>query len=279
MTDTLEARAVRFAYDGHEVLRGVSCAVEAGGVLGILGPNGAGKSTLLRLLAGLAEPTGGMVTVGGRSVRALPRREAARAVGFVPQREAVLFGLRVRELVALGRAPHTGWFGALRPEDHRAVNEALARCDLTGLAERAYATLSGGEQKRCLVARALAQRAPWLLLDEPVAHLDLSHQLDLCELLREVTAGGDTGVGVVLHDLNLAAVYCDRVLLLRDGEAVALGTVGEVLTPPRLRETFQVEVWEAKHPDGAPFFVPRRAPGGEGSTAHRGRVFKATEGG
>jgi iron complex transport system ATP-binding protein len=271
VTASLEARGVSFEYGRREVLRGVSVAVAAGEVLGILGPNGAGKSTLLRLLAGLVEPSTGDVCVGGRSVRTLPRQEAARRVALVPQREAVPYGLRVRELVSLGRAPHTGWFGALRPEDHRAVTQALARCDLEHLAERAVSALSGGEQKRVLVARALAQRAPWLLLDEPVAHLDLAHQLALCALLREITGEGDTGVAVVLHDLNLAALYCDRALLLRDGEAVALGPVREVLSARSVRETFQAEVLEGEHPDGARFFVPRR--GGEGSTAPPGRVF------
>lgn len=257
----IEVSEVWFAYSSGAcpVLRNVSFSVRRGEFLGVLGPNGAGKSTLLRLMAGLSVPSSGRVCISGRDTRSMSRTELARRVALVPQRETAAFGFTVWEVVAMGRAPHTGLLGTLSEKDRSVVDAALARCDAAHLSRRHFGELSGGEQKRVLVARALAQQCSVILLDEPVAHLDIKHQLDLCELLACGVASGEFTAVAVLHDLNLAAQFCDRLLLLRDGGTVALGTVEEVMTYRRVRDTFDAEVYVGQNEiNGTRFFVPMR---------------------
>jgi iron complex transport system ATP-binding protein len=259
----IEAAGVAFGYvpGAPPVLRDVSIGVRTGEFLGILGPNGVGKSTLLRLMAGLVAPTAGTVRLAGRDAAALGRPAAARVVAVVPQREPMIFGFTAREVVAMGRAPHTGLFGTLGAGDREVIDAALARCDAVHLAHRPLAELSGGEQKRVLIARALAQRTPVVLLDEPVAFLDIKHQLAVCELLARGVAGGEFTAVAVLHDLNLAAQFCDRLLLLADGTVAALGAVDEVMTYQRVRGVFDAEVYVGQNElNGTRFFVPMRAP-------------------
>jgi iron complex transport system ATP-binding protein len=263
----IEVQDASFAYapGAAPVVRQVSLAVRRGELLGVLGPNGAGKSTLLRLMAGLATPTAGTVRIAGEDVAALSRPEVARRVAVVPQREPAVFGFSAREVVAMGRAPHTGLLGTLGEADRVAIDAALTRCDAMHLASRRLGELSGGEQKRVLVARALAQRCPIVLLDEPVAFLDIKHQLALCDLLASGVAAGEFTAVAVLHDLNLAAQYCDRLLLLREGAVVALGTVDEVMSYRRVRETFEAEVYVGQNElNGTRFFVPMRRRGSSG---------------
>lgn len=265
MTDAppaaIEVERVSFAYapGAEPVVREVSLELRPRELLGILGPNGAGKSTLLRLMAGLLVPSSGVVRVRGRPVGDYPRAELARTLAVVPQNEPAVFGFTAREVVAMGRAPHTGLFGALGPADHAAIDAALARCDAAQFARRPLGELSGGEQKRVLIARALAQRAPVVLLDEPVAFLDIRHQLEVCELLARGVAEGEFTAVAVLHDLNLAAQFCDRLLLLRGGATVALGGVDEVMTYRRIREAFEAEVYVGQNElNGTRFFIPMR---------------------
>lgn len=257
----IEVLAASYAYarGAPEVVRAVSVSVRRGELLGVLGPNGAGKSTLLRMMAGLLRPTAGSVRIEGREAHSLSRAEAARRVAVVPQREPTVFGFTAREVVAMGRAPHTGLLGTLSAHDREAVDAALRRCDAAHLAERPLSELSGGEQKRVLIARSLAQGAPVLLLDEPVAFLDIKHQLAVCDLLARGVAAGEFTAVAVLHDLNLAAQFCDRLLLMRAGEAVALGTVEEVMTYRRIRDTFDAEVYVGQNEvNRTRFFVPMR---------------------
>jgi iron complex transport system ATP-binding protein len=235
----LEARDVTFGYRGAAVFRGVSFAVGAGELVGLCGPNGAGKSTLLRLLLGLHAPSSGQVTLAGRPLAALSRREIARHVALLPQDAPADVPLSVREAVSLGRLPH---LGRLQPEtaaDVDAVARALEATDTTGLAERPLTELSGGERHRVHLARALAQEAPLLLLDEPIAGLDIAHQLAAMDLLR-ATAGANRAVVVALHDLALAGRRCDRILLLADGALRADAPPAEVLTPETLAGVFGV---------------------------------------
>jgi iron complex transport system ATP-binding protein len=241
----------------------VSLAVQAGTVAALLGPNGAGKSTLLRLAAGLLAPVAGRVWVGGVDVATMERRAVARAVAFVPQSEQAPAGFSVREVVAMGRAPHQDGWMRERPEDRDAVEEALARCDLRALADRSVETLSGGEQRRVAVARALASRPRVLLLDEPAAFLDVRHRIELHDLLSSVAEHDGLACLVSMHDLDAAARVADHVLLMRAGRAVAAGPPAEVMTAELLCRTFDAEVEVGVHAaSGLRYFVPiKTAPG------------------
>ncbi|MDQ2588309.1 ABC transporter ATP-binding protein [Saccharothrix yanglingensis] len=221
---------------GHLVLDGVSVACEPGSTLGLLGPNGAGKSTLLRLLAGLLAPDTGVVTLDGEPLRSLPRRAVARRVAVVEQQVDTQVDLSVRDVVRLGRIPHRRAWSGESAEDAAAVRDALAATGLADRADQSWHTLSGGERQRVQLARALAQRPRELLLDEPTNHLDVAHQLDLLDLVRSLPV---TGV-VALHDLNLAAMFCDRLVVLRAGGVVAAGTPAEVLTEDLVADVYGV---------------------------------------
>jgi iron complex transport system ATP-binding protein len=230
---------VTFAYGAQAVLRDVSFSVAAGELVALCGPNGAGKSTLLRLLLGLHAPSAGAVTLAGTPVAALSRRQIARHAALLPQDAPADVPLSVREAVALGRLPHLGRLRAETSADAEAVARALAATDTTGLAERPIAELSGGERHRVHLARALAQEAPLLLLDEPIAGLDVAHQLAAMDLLRAPADGG-RAVVVALHDLALAARRCDRMLLLAGGALCADARPADVLTRETLARVFGV---------------------------------------
>jgi iron complex transport system ATP-binding protein len=237
----------------------VSLRVRAGEVAALLGPNGAGKSTLLRVAAGLLVPETGVVRVAGKDVRGMERRAAAREMAFVPQSETAAAGFRVREVVAMGRAPHqSGWMRE-RAEDRVAVDEAIARCDLGAIEGRAVEALSGGEQRRVAVARALAARPRVLLLDEPGAFLDVRHRLEQSDLLVDLARRDHLACIVSMHDLDAAARVADHVVLLRDGRVVAAGPPGDVMTSALLRATFDADVDVGVHAaSGRRYFVPLR---------------------
>ncbi len=236
-------------------LAGVSLRLEAGEVVGLIGPNGSGKSTLLRLLTRQLAPTTGSVLLGGRPLRTLGRFELARQVALVSQEPVVPTGFSVREMVAMGRAPHVGLLGAPGVRDEDAVEAALAATGTLALADRRVETLSGGERQRAVFARALAQEPRFLLLDEPTNHLDLRYQV---ELLAYAGAQAAAGVGVlsVLHDLNLAARSCDRLVLLSRGRVAASGAPDEVLREDLLGPVYGTDV-EVLTAAGGPVIVPR----------------------
>jgi iron complex transport system ATP-binding protein len=210
----LEFAAVSFAYRRALALDGVSFAVAPGAMVGLLGPNGAGKSTILRLAAGTLRPSAGRVCLLGDEASRLPRREAARRVAVVPQEFTVQFPFTVRQIVAMGRTPRLKLLGTLGPNDHAAINSALATTDIAHLADRVFNELSGGERQRALLALALAQEGRVLLLDEPTAHLDIRWQIETLELLRRLNAEHGLTILAALHDLNLAARYFSRLILL-----------------------------------------------------------------
>jgi iron complex transport system ATP-binding protein len=229
--------------------------VAAGEVAALLGPNGSGKSTLLRVAAGLLDAREGQVHVLGQSVPAMDRRLLARLVAFVPQSEAIATGFSVREVVAMGRAPHQGGWMRETAQDRAMVDDALERCDLTGLARRGVEQLSGGEQRRVSIARALAQGPRVLLLDEPAAFLDVRHRLDLLDLLAGVVRDG-IACAIAMHELDVAAKLASRVLLLREGRTVAAGAPDQVMTPSTLRGAFDAEIEVSVHPStGRRYFV------------------------
>jgi len=242
---SLEAYQVGVRYGAREALLGVDARVAPGEVLGIIGPNGSGKSTLIRVLAGVRAPSAGEVRLGGRPLHAIRRRERARLIALVPQETRLSFPIRVRDLVLLGRAPHTSRFGLEHAADLRAAHTAMERAEILDLAERSVDELSGGERQRAVLARALAQDAGILLLDEPTAFLDLKHAVLLLDLVRDLCRARALAVAVVLHDLNLAAMYCDRLILLDRGRVHAAGPPAAVLTYHDLCTVYGTELYVA----------------------------------
>ncbi len=236
----LEIDSLVAGYGGVPALKGVSLSVEAGEILAVLGPNGAGKTTLIKTISGVLEPISGTVRLPGGAVP--DARARARRVAVVPQGGYLPRAFTVRQTVLLGRTPHLGWLGRPDPADHAAVEAALAETELDGLQDRIVGELSGGEQQRVLLARALAQDAPLLLLDEPTAHLDLRHQSGILRLVRRLAREKGLAVLVVMHDLNQAARFADRVALLVDGEFVAAGLPSHVLTEAQLSRVYGVRV-------------------------------------
>jgi iron complex transport system ATP-binding protein len=241
------------------VVQDVSFEVHAGELVAILGPNGAGKSTLLRALAGTHPIAAGEVSLLGTKVSGLERRTIAQKLAVVPQTEEIAFGFTVREVVMMGRAPHQGGWMRPSPEDDRVVDLALARCELASFAHRPARALSGGEQKRVHVARALAQAPRVLLLDEPGAFLDVKYQVALYDLLADEIARERIACVVVMHDLNIAAQYASRVMLMKAGKVVALGSVDDVMTYALLRQTFDTDLYAGLNElTNTRFFLPMR---------------------
>ncbi|SEJ35680.1 iron complex transport system ATP-binding protein [Sphingobium sp. AP50] len=223
----------------HAAVRDVHVTLTPGQLVGIIGPNGAGKSTLIRALLGLTRPQAGQVTIDGQDVARLDRQAIARAVAYLPQGQTLHWPLSVERLVALGRLPHLGPLSRLTGEDEAMIEAAMARADVLHLKGRVATELSGGERARVLLARALAVGARALIADEPLAALDPGHQIDVMDLLREEARGGALVV-TVLHDLSMAARYCDRLLLMEGGALVADGAPMEVLTPEALAQVYGV---------------------------------------
>jgi iron complex transport system ATP-binding protein len=218
----------------------VSLSVQPGDTWAIIGPNGAGKSTLLRLMAGLLPPNSGAIEWSGTSLAKLSPRTRAQTIAFLPQRSPTDFDLTVREVVLMGRFPHRSLGLFESANDQRIADEAMQTTAVSPLADRLLSTLSGGEAQRVHLAAALAQKPKLLLLDEPTASLDLEHQLSIFELLRRIARERGVAVVVVTHDVNLAARYCDHVLLLDDGRVAAVGSPREVITPAVLEPVYRV---------------------------------------
>lgn len=271
MTPAFEARALRLAYPGaaRPAVDDVAIEVPAGSLYAILGPNGSGKSTLLKLLLGALVPDSGEVLYAGRPVRGWGRRELARRVGVVTQGEEPTFPLTVRELVAMGRYPHLGPWRREGAADRGAIEEAMLRCDVLDFADRSLGTLSAGERQRARIARALAQQPGTLLLDEPTASLDVRHEMAIFELLGALVERDGVTVVLVTHNLNLAARYAHRLLLLDRGRPAAEGPPGRVLKRGTLESVYHWPVTVTVHPGpgpdaGAPQVIPLA---GECSTA------------
>ncbi|MEV6520337.1 ABC transporter ATP-binding protein [Longispora sp. NPDC051575] len=234
----ITAAGLSWAVKGHRLLDTIDMTAGDRKIVGLLGPNGSGKSTLLRLLAGLRRPETGTVRYDDTSLRDLGRRALARRLAVVEQDVSTHNHVSVRQVVELGRTPFRGRFDIPTTRDRQIVDAALERADITGQQHRSWHTLSGGEKQRAQLARALAQEPREILLDEPTNHLDIRHQLELLHLLRTL----DVTCVVALHDLNLAARYCDHVVLLDHGQVVAAGRPGDVLTPDRIASVYGVEV-------------------------------------
>jgi iron complex transport system ATP-binding protein len=282
----LRARDVWFAYDRAAVLRAVRLTVPRAGILGILGPNGSGKTTLLRILAGTRHPQRGTVTLDGAPLSSFSRGDLARRMAVVPQETQLAFDYTVAEVTMMGRYPHLGAFEIEGPADVAVIEETLASTGTLHLKDRLFATLSGGEKQRVVIAAALAQiagsgrtsaergggGAGFLLLDEPTASLDLGYQLEVTALLRRLH--DERGVTIVIstHDLGLAGTLCDRLLMIRAGEVVADGETDRVFTADNVRAVFGVDAEIIERPTGQRIVVPlaparKDLPAGGGSHA------------
>jgi iron complex transport system ATP-binding protein len=248
------------------LLRDVSLTVRPGEWLGVIGPNGAGKSTLLRAIAGLVRSVGN-IEVGGEDSARLGRRGRARLVALVPQAPVVPAGMTVGDYVMLGRTPHLNLLVMERPGDHAVVREVLEQLDLVALSTRAVDTLSGGEQQRVFIARALAQQTGILLLDEPTTSLDIGHQQDVLDLVDRLRHDRGLAVITTMHDLTLAGHYPDRLALLAGGEVVASGPPEVVLTEDNLARHYDVEVRLLHSPEGLVVVPVRARPRAKGATA------------
>ncbi|HTP27104.1 MAG TPA: ABC transporter ATP-binding protein [Anaeromyxobacteraceae bacterium] len=256
----VEVREASYAYDSRLALECVSFTARAGELVGLVGPNGAGKSTLIRLVAGLLRPAAGTVRLCELDPAAASRRAVARLAALVPQEPSAAWPFTVREAVMMGRAPRQGLLSLPSRLDQSAVAGTLEVCDLVHLADRRLDQLSGGERRRVFFARALAQEPRVLLLDEPTAFLDLAHQVAAMRM-AEVAAQRGLCVLAVLHDLNLAAASCSRLVVFSRGRIFAEGTPADVLTAERVREVWGVPVWRGEDArTGAPFVLPLRSP-------------------
>ncbi len=255
-----------FTYDGANlVVQGINLAASSGELLALIGPNGSGKSTLLKLISGVLRPNEGSVWLGGSPVRALSSRQIAQRLAMVKQDSEMGFDFTVREVVAMGRIPHRGRFSRESDRDRRAIDHAMAMADVRELADRSIRAVSGGERQRVFLAMALAQEPEALLLDEPTTHLDLRHQLQFMSIVKQRAYEGTT-VLIAIHDLMLAAQVTDRIALMSKGRVVVTGRPGEVLTRPRLRDVFGVDVVVGRHPKPEITYIlpmlPERRPTG-----------------
>ena len=253
----LRAQGLQLSYGDRVIVDDLDLEVLDGTVTAIIGPNGCGTSTLLRALGRLLQPTRGSVLLDGKQIHKMPTKQVAKVLGLLPQSPVAPEGLTVADLVARGRHPHQAWYRQWSSDDESAVADALELTGIAELADRALDELSGGQRQRAWISMALAQGTDLLLLDEPTTYLDLSHQVDVLELVNQLHAENGRTVVMVLHDLNLAARYADRLVAMKDGAVVAEGEPGEVLTEALLAEVFGLSAKVVPDPvAGTPMVVP-----------------------
>ena len=251
-------------YNGKPILDGISLSIPQGSVTALIGPNGSGKTTLIRTISGILPPSSGSILYDGQDLSKRSVQERARLISVVPQFRTLPPAFTVYEVVALGRTPYLNWFGITSGPDHEIVKNAMAQTNLTKLSDRNIIELSGGEQQRVLLARALAQQTPVLLMDEPTAHLDMQYQVSFLENVHHLAHPSEEqmsqgfeprAVLVAIHDLNLLTRYADQVALLVDGKLVKLGTPDEVLQPALLSEAYHLPLKTLRDPESGHFAV------------------------
>ncbi|HEY1269555.1 MAG TPA: ABC transporter ATP-binding protein [Candidatus Binatia bacterium] len=258
MTAAIEVEKLFFAYGRRRVLDGVSLAIQKGEMIGVLGPNGSGKTTLLKIFSGVLAAGGG-VRIAGRPVEAYSRGELSRMIAVVPQESEIHFPFTAAEIVLMARASHHGRLALENAADLEAARRSMAATDTAALADRWVHELSGGEKQRVMIARALAQEADILLMDEPAAFLDLKHQLGVFDLMRRLNRERGLTIVAALHDLNLSALFFPRLLLLENGKIHRDGAPEEVLTEDTIRQVYGVEVRvERRAPERRPHIFLRR---------------------
>jgi iron complex transport system ATP-binding protein len=251
------ATGLRLGYDDRTVIDGIDIAIEPGAVTVIIGANASGKSTLLRGLARVLKPRSGVITLDGNDIHQLPTKRLARLVGLLPQQPIAPEAISVSDLVSRGRYPHQGLFRQSSAADDAVVQAAMVATATLELADRRLEELSGGQRQRVWIAMALAQEPDILLLDEPTTFLDISHQVEVLDLLRELNAGNGATVVMVLHDLNLAARYADHLIVMAEGQVLASGVPAEVITPEVIAAAFGMPCVVIEDPvAGTPLVVP-----------------------
>ena len=242
----ISAKDIHLSYGAREILKGVDIHSENGEFVGLIGPNGSGKSTLLKCIYRILKPNAGQIFLDEEELKAMSIKKSARKMGVVAQHNYYNFEFTVREVVMMGRAPHKKALERDNAKDYEIVEEALKTVGMEGFAQRSFSTLSGGDQQRVILARALAQQTPCLILDEPTNHLDITHQLQLMRIVKNLSAT----VISAIHDLNIAAMFCDRIYALKEGRIIAQGTPREVLTEDFIRQVYQVDAEIAKDSSG-----------------------------
>ncbi len=253
---SLQIRQVYFSYLNGLVLHNINLTIKTGEMVGLLGPNGSGKTTLLKLASGILKPNQGEIKLDGSNLSHLKRKTIARSVAVVPQQFHIPFAFTTTEVVLLGRIPFAKAFAEESGVDRQAVTNALELVGISELAQRRFDELSGGERQKVILAMALAQQPELLLLDEPTAHLDITHQVEILELVRNLNMEQGLTVVAAMHDLNLASLYFDRLIMLENGRVSADGTPAQVLTEDRISEVFSASVRVEPHPvTGVPHIV------------------------
>ncbi len=240
----LQVESISYSISDKQILDDISFSVAQGQFIGVIGPNGSGKSTMLKIIYRHLKQTSGLVTLFEKDLLQFPQKELAQNIAVVSQEAPVLFDFTVKELVMMGRTPYKKWLARDKDEDYAIVRDSMHLANISHLTNRYFSELSGGEKKRVLLARALAQQANILILDEPTNHLDIEHQYQLMDLVRELPIT----IVAALHDLNLAAGYCDELLVMKDGALFQSGTPEEVLTKETLQEVFRVNAFVSKNP-------------------------------
>ena len=252
----LRIMGVEFSYGSEAVLKGVSIEIPQGEMLSIIGPNGAGKTTLLRCINRILKPRRGVIMINGQSIEGMSRREIAKRMGYVPQSTHQVFPNTVFDVILMGRRPHFAW--KCNEKDIEKVLETLKMLGIENLAMRDITELSGGQQQKVFIARALAQEPEILLLDEPTSNLDIKHQLEVMNIIKSITNERGITAIMAIHDLNLASRYADRVIMMHEGRIFAVGSPEEVLTPKNIREVYGVEAEVLCGKDGKPLILPLR---------------------
>ncbi|GBD50566.1 ATP-binding cassette domain-containing protein [Methylopila sp. Yamaguchi] len=248
---SFELEGLTFAVDGRTLLQPLTLGFDGARVVGLIGHNGSGKSTLLKLIARQQQPTGGAVRFGGEPIASWGSRAFAREVAYLPQQPPAATGMTARELVALGRYPWHGALGRFGAADAAAVKTAMELTDIEPFADRLVEELSGGERQRVWLAMLVAQEASWLLLDEPTSALDVAHQVEVLALVRRLSEARGLGVIVVLHEINMAARFCDEIVALHSGRLIARGAPGEIVDPATLERIYGVPMEVISHPQTA----------------------------
>ncbi len=247
---------LNISYNNTQVLKSVTFDIHAGEFLGIIGPNGSGKSTLLKALSGVLTPSAGSIKLSDRDVSAIPGRELARRLAVVPQENPITFDYTVLEVVLMGRSPYLGRFQLEKSRDLEIATNALKRTNLLVLADRKIGELSGGERQRAMIARALVQETEIIFLDEPTSHLDINYQVEILHLARRENRENGKTVVAVLHDLNLASEFCDRLVMLKEGQVFASGKPDDVITAENVQKVYGTAVWIRRHPtSGRPYVL------------------------